>query len=100
MVGMHTFCCGLPALAMLAAAVSGTASGVTLLSEIMGKFHDFLHGQELWILAVSAALVVVGGGLEGLARRSHRGLGFPWLFAFSVGCFLVNVGIILVHRAA
>jgi hypothetical protein len=97
---MHAFCCGLPALAMLTAALTGAASSVTLFSEIFGKFHDFLHGHELWIVAVSAALVIVGGWLEVSARRSHQGLGFPWLFAFSIGCFLANVVIILVHRAA
>lgn len=96
-MGLHALCCGLPALAMLAAAVSGATSGVALAAERMEFFHDFLHAHEVWILVLSAALVVVGGWLEVASRRSAR-RGFPWLFAFSVLCFLLNVGIILAHR--
>ncbi len=95
----HAVCCGLPALAMLAAALSGAASGVALLSDSFEQFHDFLHRHELWIVVLSAALVVSGGWLEASARRTHRNLGFPWLFAVSVLCFLANVAIILAHRA-
>jgi hypothetical protein len=60
--------------------------------------HDFLHRHEMWVLAISAALVVLGGWLEVSARRQHRH-GPPWLCSFSVLCFLVNLAIILVHRA-
>lgn len=97
-MGMHAFCCGLPALAMLAAAVSGATSGIALLSDSFAKMHDFLHAHEVWILIVSAALVISGGWLEVSSRRHHRH-GFPWLFAFSVLCFLANVTIIVLHRA-
>jgi hypothetical protein len=97
-MGLHAVCCGLPALAMLAAALSGAASGVALLSESVAEIHHFLHAHELWILVVSAALVVTGGLLEAQARRTHNH-GFPWLFAFSVLCFLANVAIIATHRA-
>jgi cytochrome bd-type quinol oxidase subunit 2 len=97
-MGLHALCCGLPALALMAAAASGATSGVALLSDSAGKLHDFLHQHELWILVISAALVVIGGWLEVSARRKHRH-GFPWLFAFSVLCFLANVSIILAHRA-
>ena len=98
-VGMHAVCCGLPAVAMLAAALSGTASAVALLPDSFEKFHDMLHGYELWIVGLSAGLVTLGAWLEVSARRNHPGLGFPWLFAFSVLCFLLNVGVILTHRA-
>ncbi|MGQ0532365.1 MAG: hypothetical protein ACT4OF_06700 [Caulobacteraceae bacterium] len=97
-MGIHVFCCGLPALALLLAAASGATSGATLLPDSMGKLHELLHQHEIWILAVSAALVVTGGWFEVKAQRHHRH-GFPWLFAFSVLCFLTNVTIILVHRA-
>ncbi|MGE0664475.1 MAG: hypothetical protein AB7P05_15895 [Hyphomonadaceae bacterium] len=97
-MGLHALCCGMPALMLAAATVSGAASGVVLLSDFLGKWHDFLHQHEMWILAVSAALVVLGGWLEAAARRQRR-QGFPWLFAFSLFCFVANVTIILVHRA-
>lgn len=83
---------------MLAAAVSGTTSGIALLSDSFEQLHEFLHAHELWILVISAALVVTGGAMELNARRSGHAHRFPWLFAFSVLCFLVNVGIILAHR--
>lgn len=97
-MGLHAICCGLPALAMIAAAASGATSGLTLLSGSIGQIHHFLHGHEFWILAASAGLVTLGGVLELRARRQHRH-GFPWLFAFSVLCFVANVSIIAIHRA-
>jgi hypothetical protein len=98
-VGLHALCCGLPALVMLAAALSGAASSVVLLSDSVQQFHDFMHAYEAWILGLSAALVVGGGWIELNQRRSggHH-LGFPWLFALSVGCFVLNVAIIVAHR--
>jgi hypothetical protein len=98
MMGLHALCCGLPALALAAAAVSGATSGVVLLSDSVGQLHDFLHRHEMWVLAISAALVVLGGWLEVHSRRQHRH-GPPWLFSFSVLCFLANLAIILLHRA-
>jgi hypothetical protein len=98
-VGMHVFCCGLPAAAMLAAGLSGAASAGALLPESFRIFHHFLHNYELWIVAVSAGLVALGGWLELRAHRRGHGHGVPWLFAFSVLCFFVNVGVILAHRA-
>ncbi|HYD71740.1 MAG TPA: hypothetical protein VEF55_01285 [Candidatus Binatia bacterium] len=98
-VGMHALCCGLPALAMLAAALSGAASVGSLLPESFEQFHRLLHGYELWIVCLSAALVALGGWLEASARRHHPDQRFPWLFAFSVLCFLINVGVIAAHRA-
>lgn len=98
LISLHAFCCGMPALAMLAAAVSGTTSGIALLSDSFEQLHKFLHAHELWILVISAALVVIGGTMELNARRHGHNHRLPWLFAFSVLCFLVNVAIILVHR--
>lgn len=98
-VGLHALCCGLPALALLAAAASSATSGVAVAAEFLETFHDLLHAHEVWILAVSAALVVIGGALEVIARRNVRAQAFPWLFLISVACFLVNVLIVLAHRA-
>jgi hypothetical protein len=99
LISLHALCCGLPALAMIAAAVSGATSGVAVLAGAFEPFHALLHAHEVWILVVSAALVAIGGAMEALARRGAHNHGFPWLFAFSVVCFLVNVAIIVSHRA-
>lgn len=99
MVGMHAFCCGLPALAMAGAALTGIASGGALLPDLFGELHNLLHAHEVWIFALSTALVVSGAVLEARARRAGEALGFPWLFAFSVACFLANTTLIVVHRA-
>jgi len=98
-VGLHALCCGLPALVMVAAALSGAASGTILLSDSISQFHDFVHAYETWILALSAVLVVGGGWIEFSQRRNGHAAGFPWLFALSVGCFVLNVAIVLAHRA-
>jgi hypothetical protein len=95
-LALHTLCCGLPAAAMLLAALAGTS--LTLLPGFMGEFHAFLHGHEIWILALSAALVGVGGWFEFQARRTGHNHGFPWMFAFSAACFVANVLIIATHR--
>ncbi len=98
MVGLHTLCCGLPALGLIAVALSGAASGVTLFANSMESLHFVLHTYEGWILGASAVLVLGGGVLEALARRGAHAHGFPWLFALSVACFLVNVAVIFAHR--
>jgi hypothetical protein len=98
-VSLHALCCGLPALAMvMTAAASGVAAGIGLLARFVQPFHAFMHQHEIWILAVSAALVGVGGAFEVLARRGVAVGRFPVLFAVSVGCFIANVAIISVHR--
>jgi hypothetical protein len=97
-VSLHAICCGGPALAMLAAAASGAASA-TYLSINITEIHDFLHAHEVLVVVLSATLVVLGGALEALARR-RRALGFPWLFGFSVFCFLGNIALMLIHRGA
>jgi hypothetical protein len=96
-VGLHALCCGLPALAMLSAA-AGAAASAALIADFIGPFHAFLHQHELWVLAVSGLLVTVGAALEAWARRRPDGHGFPWLFAFSVFCFLANAAIVAAHR--
>lgn len=83
---------------MIAAAVSGATSGIAVLAGYFAPIHRFLHGHEIWILVASAGLVLVGGWLEVSARRHHNH-GFPWLFAFSVLCFVANATIIVVHNA-
>lgn len=98
-VGIHAICCGLPVLAMLAAAFSGAASAGALLPDSFEVFHRLLHGYELWVVAVSAALVALGGWMELGARRKGHAHGFPWLFAFSCACFVFNLSVILAHRA-
>lgn len=98
-MGLHALCCGVPALAVTAAALSGAASGAALASESFKEFHNLLHAHEGWILAISAGLVLAGALLEVAARRGGRQHGFPWLFAFSATCFAANVAIVLSHRA-
>ena len=98
-VALHALCCGLPILALMATAVSGATSGVALLAQRFAPIHRFLHAHELWILAVSAALVVSGGAFEVLSRRGGHQHGFPVMFAVSVGCFFANAAIIAIHRA-
>lgn len=98
MLGLHTLCCGLPALALAATALSGATSGVALFATTADGFHALLHAHEIWILGVSAALVIAGGLFEVGARRMGGGRGFPWMFALSVACFFFNVAIIVAHR--
>lgn len=84
---------------MVVAALSGAVSGVALLTDSFVVFHEFMHQHELWILALSAGLVVVGGWLEFDARRHAHNHGFPWLFVISGLCFFINLAIIAIHRA-
>lgn len=98
LIGLHAICCGMPALAVAAAALAGATSTVALFSDYVGFFHRVLHAHELWILMLSVVLVAIGGALELIARKQGRGRGFPWLYAISVGCFLINVAILAAHR--
>jgi hypothetical protein len=99
MVGLHSLCCGLPALAMLASAFSGATSGFAVFASYFSGFHQILHAHEVWLLIVSASLVTVGGVLEVTARRlGSAPKTFPIMFAVSVGCFVLNATIIAMHR--
>ncbi len=100
MLAMHALCCGLPIVAMSLAALSGATSGATAFVATTGQLHALLHSHELWILAGSALLVSMGGAFEVVARRGGIARGFPWMFAVSVACFVLNFAIIAVHRAA
>ena len=98
-LSLHTLCCGLPALAVTLTALSGAAaSGTVAFSSFFGDLHTLIHGNELWILALSAILVTFGGAMEFAARRGRAGVPFPWLYAMSLCCFVANVTIIAVHR--
>jgi hypothetical protein len=99
-LGLHALCCGAPALALIAAAASGATSSVAAFANFLGGFHEFMHAHETWILVFSVALVVGGGVLEARARRVHKGQGFPWLFAFSLACLVVNLALLTFHRFA
>ena len=98
-LSLHTLCCGLPALAVTLTALTGAAtSGAVAFSSFFTELHSLIHGNELWILALSAALVSIGGVMEFAARRGRHGLAFPWLYTMSLCCFVANVAIIAVHR--
>jgi hypothetical protein len=98
-ISLHALCCGLPTLALMAAALSGATSGLAVFARGAERLHAFMHGYEAWILALSALLVAAGGVFELAARRRAQRRAFPWLFALSVVCFALNVVIILAHRA-
>jgi hypothetical protein len=92
-VSLHMLCCGLPA----AFALAGAATmGAVVLGGTLGRIHHFLHGYELWVLALSGTLVGVGAALEWRHRQAHRG--FPVMFAVSVVCLFLNAGLIVSHR--
>ncbi len=94
-LSLHSICCGLPALAVVLAALG--VSGVSLGSGLAG-LHALIHGHELWILALSTTLVLIGGFMELNHRRTHQNPGVPWLFVMSVCCLIANVVIIALHR--
>lgn len=99
-VGMHVLCCGLPILAMAAAGLSSFASTVVLFARSAQEIHHWVHSYEMWVLALSASLVVAGGALEAAARRrGGPAKAFPWLYALSVACFGFNVLLVMAHRA-
>lgn len=96
-VALHTLCCGLPAVSLALAALSGVTSGLTVFSASAQRVHTLLHAHEFWILLVSGALVSVGAFLE--LRAFSVGPGrVSILFLVSVACFFLNVAVILAHR--
>jgi drug/metabolite transporter (DMT)-like permease len=99
-VSLHAVCCGAPLLALVATSLWGTASVLAAFGAWVAPAHEALHGFELWILAVSALLVIVGGLLEWHARKRSGRRHFPWLFGISVGCFVANAALIGAHYLA
>lgn len=98
-VGIHAICCGMPVLAMAVTALWGTASAAAAAGVWFLPVHEALHGFELWIVAASAMLVSLGGLLEWITRRGAQGSkGIPWLFALSLGAFVVNVAVVFSHQ--
>ena len=98
MISLHALCCGLPVVALALAAASGAATGVSLFLAASQNLHAVLHQHEIWILALSATLVSLGGWFEWRAWRSGARRGISPLFAVSLGCFALNIAIIAVHR--
>lgn len=90
MIALHGLCCGAP----LALVVMGAGANASLVGAQVTIAHDVLHHYELWLLAISVALVVLGGALE-WRRRNQRV--FPALFALSVACLALNAGIVVNH---
>jgi hypothetical protein len=97
-VSMHALCCGLPAAFALYSAIAGIglSAGMIAVGGMIGRVHAFLHGYELWVLALSAVLVGIGGWAEW--RRRHHRKGMPVLFLISVACLFLNAAIIAGHR--
>lgn len=94
MVGLHTLCCGAP---LLISAI-GLAASAAVAGGIL-RMHSWLHGYEIWLLAMSAGLAALGGFLEW--RLAARGQGrVSWLFVASLGCFAVNAALVAGHRLA
>ena len=91
-VAMHTVCCGLP----LAVSMMGLAATAALMGGVL-RFHQFLHGRELWLLAISATLVTLGGVAEWRLLRGG-GRRVSTMFAVSLACFALNAAIIAGHR--
>ncbi|MDX2237700.1 MAG: hypothetical protein NW203_09055 [Hyphomonadaceae bacterium] len=99
-VGLHALCCGAPAALLLISAGLGASTGLAATQGFVGDVHDVLHGHEGIILGASAALVLIGGAAEWRLRRVHGVRGFPFLFAASVACLVLNAGIIAAHNAS
>jgi hypothetical protein len=96
MISLHALCCGLPLLALTAAA--GVSSGLLAFSTKAEALHVLMHGHEAALVAISALLVLVGAGLEWVARARQAGHGFPWMMSLSAGCFVFNLILVGAHR--
>ena len=97
-IAMHTFCCGLPILALALAGLSGVSAGASLFVVSSQRLHGLLHAHEIWILALSGALVSGGAALEWSAIRAGVRRRPSPLFALSCACFVFNLAILAVHR--
>jgi hypothetical protein len=98
-VSLHAVCCGAPLAALAATSLWGSASALAVFGTWVAPAHEALHGFELWILALSAILVLVGGLLELQAHQAGRRR-IPWLFGVSVAAFVVNASLIASHALA
>jgi hypothetical protein len=96
MISLHVLCCGLPLLALTAAA--GVSSGLLAFSSQAEAVHVVLHTHEVALVAASALLVLIGAGLEWAARARQAVHGFPWMMALSAGCFVFNLILVGAHR--
>ncbi|NWG55071.1 MAG: hypothetical protein HXY28_15275 [Hydrogenophilaceae bacterium] len=94
-VGAHVLCCGVPAALMLMAAGAGASIGVSAVARYFSGAHELIHAYELWILALSAGLVLLGGLLE---WRAHRGRKVSFLFGLSALCFAANLAVVMLHQ--
>jgi hypothetical protein len=94
-VGGHILCCGAPAVLALFAAGAGASIGLAAVQRFFQDTHAYLHAHEIWILVLSAILVVAGGWLEWRARHGRR---LSLFFAASVLCFALNAGVTFTHR--
>ena len=92
-VAIHVLCCALP----IALSVLGLAVTAALLPGVLA-WHGALHERELWLLAVSAALVVVGAFSEWRFARANRTRRISMLFAASLACFALNGALVAGHR--
>lgn len=91
-VSLHALCCGAPIALLLVASLAATAAG-----GFIRETHAFLHGHELWLLAMSALLIAIGGYAEWRAWRGGLRR-FPALFALSCACLIANIAIVGAHR--
>jgi hypothetical protein len=89
-LAIHTLCCGAP----FALVLFGAGANAGLLGAQVTIAHGMMHHFELWVLAVSLGLVVLGGALE-WRRRKERA--FPVLFVLSIACLALNASIVFGH---
>jgi hypothetical protein len=92
-VAIHALCCGLP----IMLSVLGLAVSAALLPGVLA-WHGALHERELWLLAISAALVAVGAFAEWRFMRADRTRRISVLFAASLACFALNGALVAGHR--
>jgi hypothetical protein len=86
----HALCCGAP----LALTLTGLLAGGV--ASLVFDLHHVLHKRELWIAALSAILVSIGGWEE-VRRLRAGGRVSPW-FLLSLAAFAANLAILSVHR--
>ncbi len=108
----HIACCGAP-LVLNAIALAFGAGLLTVAAPWMENAHGLLHGNEAWLLAISASLVAAGGVTQYLSWRAdcsksdshcHHEPCAPkksrraWVFGLVCVLFLGNVGLFAWHQ--